>query len=351
MNLRQLRRLVLETVSEERRRPSKRKRRMIKEKRSRQLNRILSEAEDQLKEEEEGKKKPQSKASPEKLDDKEFPLKLSDVAKQKDKAAELVQSGDGEPDKIAVYEDEWSASELKPSQTSMNLGKAIWFALGMENGTMWSDDDTGGPGGKTGAFISDDDYLMDGHHRWIASSMVDPDAKIGGFRVVWPAKETIAVLNTITVGQLGIEKGKPGTGGFDQFKKPEKVLEEMKKFAEGTHEIQSKQQVAGTNKTVKALEVMESATGKSGEEAIKAMAKKFYTNVSGMTNAVAPPSDFPQRKDMPVIDDKYAAKYGAPRSTAPAIKNTMDRLNQGLVDVNENRQLNRWNKLAGLLKD
>ena len=350
MNIRQLRKLVLETVSEERRRPTRRKRRAIKENRSKKLARILLEADEQLKEEEEKDSKPQSKANPEKLDDKEFPLKLSDVVKQKEKAQELVKSGDGDPDKIAVYEDEWSASELKPSQTSMNLGKAIWFALGMENGTMWSDGDDGGPGGKTGAFISDDNYLMDGHHRWIASSMVDPGAKIGGFRVVWPAKETIAVLNAVTVGQLGIEKGKPGTGGFDQFKKADKVLEEMKKFAEGTHKIQSKQQVAGTNKTITALEVMESATGKSGDEAVKDMAKKFFTNVSGMTNAVAPPSDFPERKDMPVIDDKYAAKYGAPRSTAPAIKNTMDRLNQGMVDVNENRQLTRWNKLAGLIK-
>ena len=52
MNISQLRNLVLETISEERRRPSKRKQKTIKENRTRQLARILVEAEKELKEQE-----------------------------------------------------------------------------------------------------------------------------------------------------------------------------------------------------------------------------------------------------------------------------------------------------------
>tara|TARA_B100000700_G_C15045496_1_gene857733 strand:+ start:2777 stop:3826 length:1050 start_codon:yes stop_codon:yes gene_type:complete len=349
MNIRQLRKLVLETIQEEKRSP--RKTRSAKS-RSRKLTKILREA-DEILQEEEKEESDASKADPDKLDHDEFPLKLSDVAADSKKAEELVKTGDGDPDSIVVKADDWSAAELKPSQTSMNLGKAIWFALGMENGTMWSDSGDGGPGGKTGAFISDDNFLMDGHHRWIATVMADPSAVIEGFRVMWPAKETIAVLNTVTVGLLGIEKGKPGTGGFDQFKDAPKVLSEIQKFAEGTHEIQTSknQQIAGTDKNTTALEVMESATGKEGDEAVKAIAEKYFKNVSDNPNAKDPPSEFPERKDMPVIDDKHAAKYGAPRTTAPAVKATMQKLNVGQVDVNENRIVKRWNKLAGLLKD
>ena len=63
MNIRQLRKLVLETVSEERRRPSRRKRRAIKENRSKKLARILLEADKELKEQEEGGAAPAATAN------------------------------------------------------------------------------------------------------------------------------------------------------------------------------------------------------------------------------------------------------------------------------------------------
>ena len=89
------------------------------------------------------------------MDPTRFPTKLSSV--DADKAAALVKSGDSDldtsldDDVIPVDQNgTWSASQLKPSQTSMNLGKAAWFALGMLNGTMYG---SGGTGGETGAFI------------------------------------------------------------------------------------------------------------------------------------------------------------------------------------------------------
>ena len=149
---------------------------------------------------EETSKALKEKANPAGVDDSRFPTALGDVDAAK--ASALVQMGDDEMDKgknddvIPVDQDgSWAASELKPSQTSMNLGKAAWFALGMLNGTMYG---SGGPGGETGAFVSSDNYLMDGHHRWIATAMADPSAPIMGFAVDFPGKQLVASLNTIT---------------------------------------------------------------------------------------------------------------------------------------------------------
>ena len=291
------------------------------------------------------------KANPAGVDDSRFPTALGDVDAAA--ASALVQMGDDEmdggsdDDVIPVDQDgSWAASELKPSQTSMNLGKAAWFALGMLNGTMYG---SGGPGGETGAFVSSDNYLMDGHHRWIATAMADPSAPIQGFEVVFPGKQLVAILNTITKGLLGVAQGKHGTGGFEQFQDRDAVVQTLMAMAQDQHP--DWKGVAGAKEPGMALKVMQEKTGQQGEAAVAAMADMFMSNLASVpgANAAAVMPGAPERKDMPVIDDKLATKG------KPAVANTIKALSQGDIDVNEpygkqqkvaeNKTYARWKEL------
>ena len=250
------------------------------------------------------------KADPAKLDSKRFPLELSDVAADQEDAIADVTLGDddraSDDDKISVTANFTApVSKLKPSQSSMNIEKALGMALSMIYGKM----DTGG---DLGAFISNDGHIMDGHHRWVATGMVDPSKEIGGYMVDFPGKELIAVLNAITVGKLGIDTGKKGSGGFDQFKE-EPIRNQLEKMKGGTKHLSAEQ----------IQQALEKFTGVKGEAAAEAAVKKFVDNLSNLTFAV--PSGAPARPDMPVIDNDI--RKGA---TAAAVK----ALTKGEVDVN-----------------
>ena len=91
----------------------------------------------------------------------DMPLKLSQVAAKPDDAKSRVTTGqdDGDPndDKVGVTPGKtFPVSQLKPSQSSMNIGKALAQALAMIAGDMPA-------GGDLGAFISNDNHIMDGH--------------------------------------------------------------------------------------------------------------------------------------------------------------------------------------------
>ena len=201
-----------------------------------------------------------------------------------------------------------------------------------------------GPGGDLGAIITSDNHIMDGHHRWIASGMVDPNSEVGGFIVEFPAKQMIAALNMITV-KLGITKGKPGSGGFDQFNEAG-ILEGLQDFAENGASIPGKGAWKGLEAPV-VLQACEEFSGVTGDGAIAAAAKKFGENCSQLTLSV--PDGFPARPDMPVISKKKGH-----------LKDAIEFLRSGQVDLNEPYAesvgksdsviLERWNKLAGLLK-
>jgi len=283
------------------------------------------------------------KADPDKLDPERFPMKLSQV--DQSTAAANVKTGLekydnlADDDQIPVSPDKRAVKDLKPSQSSMNIDKALGFAVSMINK---SGPFSGGPGGDLGAFITADNYIMDGHHRWISSYMVDPDAEVGGYIVDFPRKQLLAVLNSLTKGAFGVEKGKDASGGFDQFELS-KIKSALKEFAENGNEFTKPEDV---------IRAVETFTGKKGDEAVEAAAEKFAENLSTATMSV--PSGSPERPDMPVIDSDNIEK---------AIK----MLAQGAVDVNEpygeldveielegtneSIDLRRWNRLAGLLRD
>jgi len=336
-----LRNLILETVAEI-------KAEEKKNSRKNQLKKITERARRMLED-----------AQPGDVDPERFPLKLSDAAEAAGEEAEKLATGgddDGEKpdDVVKASEGEVPVSKLKPSQSSMNIEKAVAFAIAAIRSV---EPFAGGPGGDLGAIITSDNHIMDGHHRWIASGMVDPKSKVGGYVVEFPAKQMIAALNMITV-KLGITQGKPGSGGFDQFNEAgiKTVLD--KYVNEGVWSADGEPQ--------KVVEACETFTGKQGAEAVEEAAKQMAVNVAQLTLAV--PDGFPERPDMPVISKGKGhlqvaidlLRSGQVDLNEPYADNSGSKGGGsgggGAQDASEGRKTNgdviveRWNKLAGLLK-
>jgi hypothetical protein len=236
-------------------------------------------------------------ASASKVDPKDFPMKLSDVGKtySPEQAGIIAKSGikdgDADDDKVQTGGGEWAVKDLKPSQTSMNVGKAVAFAIAAILGNKPFPN---GPGGDLKAIVSGDNHIMDGHHRWIASAMVNPETKIKGKIAQFPAKELIAILNILTLYFRKSDQGKPGGGTFANFTE-EGFKKILTKYANDGVWSANKD----PNEVVKALMKFSEATDK--ETAIAISAKKMADNISGLTTEV--PSHFPQREDMPIISD------------------------------------------------
>ena len=115
----------------------------------------------------------------EKIDSSRTPLKLSDVNPERAKkiATTGLKDGDKDDDVIRVQNKPTgitSVQNLKPSQSSMNIKKAMSFVINM----LSPKNKDFQPGGDLEALISRDKFIMDGHHRWVASAMIDPNIKI-----------------------------------------------------------------------------------------------------------------------------------------------------------------------------
>lgn len=254
-------------------------------------------------------------ADPSKLDPSKFPLPLSKV--HPSAARTYVKSGEPELDQnreddtipVTPKDSILPAKSLKPSQTSMNMKKAMAFVIQMlhPKGKLK-------PGGNLGAFVSQDKFIMDGHHRWIATGMIDPTLSLGGYYVEWPGKQLVAVLNTITKGKLGIMKGKPASGGFDQFQESEIRKWLNTYLQEGVWDNLKAEDVQGA---------IENWTQQQGDAAVEAAVEKMLGNLGQLT--LSAPSWAPEREDMPVIDKDQV-------SGADAI--AVDALKTGKVDVN-----------------
>jgi len=120
------------------------------------------------------------------------------------------KDGDASDDKVSISKATWVATTLKPSQSTMILEKALGMAMGMlESGKI---------GGDLGAIVSDDNYIMDGHHRWAATIFASGRAgKVGGFKADISGAKLQPVLNLLTKGQFKIARGKKGKGFLSRF--------------------------------------------------------------------------------------------------------------------------------------
>lgn len=275
-------------------------------------------------------------ANPDLIEPDRFPMTLSAAAsdpQMKDKVTKGTEDKKSEDDTVGVSSVNIAVSELKPSQSTMKVSNAVGMAIGMLV--------KGQPGGDLGAFISSDNYIMDGHHRWIATYMVDPSATVGGKQVNLPGKQLVAVLNAITAGKFG-NAGNPGKGSFADFQDKAKIKAEIDNVVQN-----------GVPKFTTPEDAKKAVDEKGGSDAL---ADLFVKNLSSAT--LSTPGWAVERIEMPVINPGGNASEAEKALTG------------GEVDLNppyyggeggeetkkESRYrsghvvVERWQKLAGILK-
>ena len=222
------------------------------------------------------------------------PIKLSDIPNTQT-AKQIWQAGtvDGsDTDDAADTKEKASVpvGKLKPMQKEVIPDKALSFALGyLRDGKPDLDD--------MEAIISNDSYIMDGHHRWAARTLIDPAAQVTVAAIDMPAADVVSALNLYTKA-IGIAKGNPGKGDVTKFASSIPALID-KARSEGNSGFDSKAQwpKISAEEVDELLGKIPGANGdaEKGRNIMIANAKELPT---------AKHPDAPERVDMPVIDAK-----------------------------------------------
>lgn len=278
---------------------------------------------------------PQEKVTPTELDKVD-----PDVAKVIVKSGEMDKNKND--DKISVSSKTWPAADLKPSQTTMRIDNTVGMAISMLAGKM----DT-----NLGCIVSSDNHIMDGHHRWSAAILVDPETSVSGYGAELPGKELVGVLNVLTKGVFNKKKGNPGKGSLADYT-PENVKSALQKALDKGTQYYSSEEIK---------QLFEKKFG-SVEEALE----KMSSNVNAMSKEV--PEWAPDRVQMPVIDPKEvptAAKAldSGKVDVMPPYSSVVKRAISGSERSAKSKEkteesfgnsgdviLERWHKLAGLIK-
>lgn len=291
-------------------------------------------------------------ADPAKIDPKLFPTKLSqvDAALAKDLASKGEESFDKKADDDTAGADKISvaAKTLKITQTTMDFGKFVGMAIQMM-GKLG--DFSGGAGGDLGAIISSDNHIMDGHHRWAATLMVDPDASVGGLQVQIPGKQLVGVLNVWTAAHG--QSGKPSDTDMNALT-PDAVAEKFKEMA------------SKGGKFLPSPEEMLEAFKKNGYDSLDAAAERVKANWAATAKLRTVESWMPPKVDMPAIEGNQLGQVAKDISSGmmdinPPYSPDVEKAAGGKGDDKKSTEnagrlrtgnvvVERWQKLAGLIK-
>jgi hypothetical protein len=231
-------------------------------------------------------------ADPGKIDSKLFPTRLSqvDAALAKDLASKGQQDKESEDDIVSAGTSSSPAASLHASQTTMDFGKFVGMAVQMM-GKIGSF--SGGAGGDLGAIISSDGYIMDGHHRWAATLMVDPSASVGGLRVDIPGEKLVGVLNVWTSAHGGV--GKPSDTSLDSLD-GESVAQKFKEMAGKGGKF-----LPPPTEILKALQA-------NGFDSLEAAADHVKKNWDSTASSRSIEGWMPPKVDMPAIEPNQLAQ-------------------------------------------
>lgn len=223
--------------------------------------------------------------------------KLSQVKKDLAKAAVYNSAGkkDGndKDDVVPGKKKPIPVKDLRASQTEIKRDKACSMAINFLLKGDYNNADLG-------AIVSGDSpaYIMDGHHRWAATYLIDPKATLQVTQIDLPGQALVSALNVVTVGGLGKTQGNKGVGSVEEFT-GDKIAEQMNIYLkEGIPGDEKNNVKPVTPEQVKeALGKMPGANGDSnkGLEIMKG-------NADGLPKQIMPGA--PARVEMPVIDPK-----------------------------------------------
>lgn len=192
------------------------------------------------------------------------------------------------------------ASQLKPSQDAVYLGKALGMAIG------------GVEGGNLEAVISQDNRILDGHHRWAATIFNNPKARVGGVQAELKIGDLVPVLRQAG-DALGNKRGLPPKGGDQNIFKA--TLDDVKDaIYDGKY---MNPQFYNKDKAIAWFE-------EQGEKKIQ--------SALNLLQRVGPPGGAPPRADMPKIEPEQVQQVakklqgGAIDVRAPYVKEELSHL-------------------------
>jgi hypothetical protein len=224
------------------------------------------------------------------IDPKQFPNPVTGTMK-KMFLTKGEQDGDPNDDIVKTQKASIPAIKLKASQDAIYLGKSLGMAVG------------GVKGGDLDAVISDDNHILDGHHRWAATMFASPTTTVGGVKADLKIGDLVPVLRALGDVFGNERRGVPKGGDVNVFKATRQDIENT---------------IAGLDQ-------------QNTDYINPGMASKFVDSVGGMDvlekrlkliQRAAPPSGAPPRTDMPVIEPK--------KGEIPKMK---DLLSKGKIDV------------------
>jgi hypothetical protein len=125
-------------------------------------------------------------------------------------AKDWLSSGEGVEDKKDVVKGDFElipVKDLKPIQEQIFVAKSIKFASKAENkdDMAWLLEPK-----KTGTpitLVSKDNFILDGHHRWLGAYLIDDDAKMSCIKIDMDKDELLKLTNKFT-GAIGNEPNK-----------------------------------------------------------------------------------------------------------------------------------------------
>ena len=200
------------------------------------------------------------------IDKKQFP----NPTNQKGFLKKGTRDGSETDDILDVKNVNLSVAKLKPSQDAIYLGKTLAMAA------------NGVEGGDLGAVISSDNHILDGHHRYAATTFNNPNGKVGGVKVGLTIGDLIPVLRSVGDAFKNPRGVAPSGGDVNIFKA---TIDDIKDVV--YKGINVNKQFYNRDRMIKWFEGI-------GEEEIKRRLKILQSK--------KPPAAAPPRKDMPKIE-------------------------------------------------
>jgi len=268
------------------------------------------------------------------------PIPLSKVNQELADAAAAPEAGtkDNNPndDKVKVNTEAMvGVGGLSPAQKEVIPMKALAFALGYLDNKQPNLD-------EMEAIVSSDMYIMDGHHRWAAATLVDPKKQVKVAKIEMPAVDLITALNVYTKGALKLS-GNKGEGDLEQWKKL--IVDEINKaFEKGFTTEAGNATLPGGKPNWPMFDGSKGKTAEEVKEIFKKMpgangdaekGKQIMIQNSAQLKTTKLPTA-PERIDMPVID---AGKTPAGEKTKDVKQSQLydvcNKIASGQLDIKE----------------
>jgi hypothetical protein len=196
-----------------------------------------------------------------------------------------LNDGQKRDDMVSVSRGSFKATELGPTQTSMELDYVVGTAIEfIHKGVK--------PPVVVGAIVSSDGRIMDGHHRWAASILAfGGKATLRAWKADLPGEKLVRVLNLLTKGKFKVNSGNEGSSSINDLT-PSKVRGKLEEYA-----LMGRSNKYFPFTPEEFVEIIELKFGdlESGMEIMSSRANLINKTVPGWA---------PDRKDMPVIESE-----------------------------------------------